>query len=123
MALSNKGNFMIGATEFVPKSLKIGYESLASEDSGRTDDGVMHIDFVRPKMVKLEIEMPPFKYADRNNLISLVQGKIYNITFFDPDTNSERTVQVYTSNSSLDMYSGVLYNGLYNGFQFNAIEV
>lgn len=116
MALSNKGNFMIGATEFVPKSLKISYESLASEDSGRTDDGIMHITWVRSKMTKLEIEMPPFKHEDRNNLISLVQGKIYNITFFDPDTNGERTLQVYTSNSSLDLYSGVLYNGLYNGF-------
>lgn len=116
MALSNKGNFMIGATEFVPKSLKIGYESLASDESRRVESGVMKIFWVRPKMVKLEIEMPPFKYEDRNNLISLVQGKIYDITFFDPDTNSERTVQVYTSNSSVDLYSGVLYNGMYNGF-------
>jgi hypothetical protein len=53
----------------------------------------------------------------------LVQGQEYYITYQDPTTNRERRVKVYTSNSSTDIYSGVVRNGLYQGFTFNAIEL
>ena len=43
MALTSKGNFIINNIEYEPKSLKVGFESLSSEDSGRSDDGAMHI--------------------------------------------------------------------------------
>lgn len=43
MALSNKGNFIIDGIEFKAQSIRPSFDSLATEDSGRTDDGVMHI--------------------------------------------------------------------------------
>lgn len=43
MALTDKGRFKIGNTEFKAKAIRLSFDSLASEDSGRTDDGVMHI--------------------------------------------------------------------------------
>lgn len=125
MALTSKGRFIINGTyEFVPKSIKVNLESLVSDDSGRTTDGVMHIYWVMRKVRKIEIEMPPT--ADRSNLsllFSLVQGQEYNLTYWDPLENAEKTINVYTSNSSTDLYSGVLYNGLWQGIKFNAIEL
>ena len=43
MALSDKGCFIINGAEFKAKSIAPSFDSLATEDSGRTDDGVMHI--------------------------------------------------------------------------------
>ena len=124
MALTDKGRFKIGNNEFKAKSIQVSYESLASDDSGRTEDGTMHINWVYRKLRKVEIELPPT--SDRTQLallLSLVQGKEYYITYWDPLTNAERTSHVYTSNSQTDMYSGVLYGGMWQGVKFNAIEL
>ena len=123
MALSAKGNFKIGSTEYKPKSLKVTYDSLATSKSGRSDDGTMVIAWARQNIRKVEVVMPPMKMAQLATLLSAVSGKKYNMTFHDPRTNAEVTVQMYTSNSNGDCYSGVLYNGLYQGVQFSAIEV
>lgn len=121
--MTSKGNFIINNIEFRPKSLKVNYESLASEDSGRTDDGNMYIGWVKRRVRKLEITMPPMTGNEVSQLLSLVQGQEYNITYFDPLTNGEKTINCYTSNSSGDCYSGVLKGGLYTGVAFNSIEL
>ena len=123
MALKSKGNFKIGSTEYSPKSLKITYDSLATANSGRSDNGTMVINWVRTNIRKLEIEMPPMKMSELSALLNAVSGKKYNMTFRDIRTNTEVTVQMYTSNTQGDCYSGVLLGGLYHGVQFSAIEV
>ena len=123
MALTSKGCFIIGSTEYKPKSLKITYDSLATSKSGRSDNGTMNITWVRQNIRKLEIEMPPITATDLAALLTAVSGKKYNMTFYDPRTGAEATVQMYTSNTQGECYSGVLYNGLYQGVQFSAIEV
>lgn len=123
MALSSKGCFKIGNVEFKPSKLNTIYDSLASEDSGRDDSGVMRIDWIKQSIVKLEIEMPPLTPTEAHNILSVVQGQIYNITYFDIKTEAESTIQVYTSTSQGNCYSGVLNSntGLWEGVAFNAI--
>lgn len=123
MALTDKGKFKIGNVEFTAKSIATKYDSLATENSGRTDDGVMHIYWIRNNLRKYEIEMPPCTAAEASAILSAVQGQLYQLTIFDVKSNSEVTVNVYTSNSEGDCYSGVLYNGFYQGIKFSAIEV
>lgn len=127
MALSNKGNFQLKInntwTEYYAKAITPAFESLASEDSGRSDDGVMHITWVKPKLRKWEIQMPPLTSTEASVILNAVQGKQYSIKIFDISTNAEIEVVVYTSNSKADCYSGVIKNGLYDGFTFSAIEV
>jgi len=128
--LSNAGCFKISGTEFKPTRLNIIYDTLASEDSGRTDDGVMHINWIIGKgqpiesIVRLEIEMPPCSAAKAQQILSLVQGNIYYITYYDIRTDSEKTVKVYTSTSQGNCYSGVFNSstGLWEGISFNAIS-
>ena len=123
MALTDKGCFIIDGTEFRAKTIAPSFDSLATEDSGRTDDGIMHITWIKPKLRKWEIELPPCSASEAYSVISKVQGRLYNITIWDISTNSEVTAHVYTSNASGDCYSGVLYNGLYQGVKFSAIEL
>lgn len=121
MALTSKAHFKINGVEYKAQSLKVNFESLASEDSGRTDDGVMHINWVLSKIRKVEIKIAPTK--NPSAILSAVQGKTYSLTYFDPLANSEKTIQAYTSNSAADLYSGVLFNGLWQDVGFNAIEL
>ena len=123
MALTSKGHFKVNGKEYVAKSIKVDLESLASEDSGRTDNGVMHINWVLKKIRKVQIELPPSTPDVFSPLLNAVQGQIYLLTYFDPMDNSEKTINAYTSTSSSELYSGVLYNGLWQGIQFNAIQV
>ena len=122
MSLTNKGNFIINGKEYKAKSIKVSYDSLASEDSGRNADGSMHISWLYRNIRKLEIELPPCNVSEVAELIKSVQGQIYEITYFDLAENAERTTKVYTSNSSADLYSGIIRDGLWTGVQFHAIE-
>lgn len=123
MALSSKGCFKIGSTEYKPKSLKVTYDSLATSNSGRSDDGTMHITWVRRNIRKIEIEMPPMTMSALSSLLTAVSGQTYTITIHDPKANAEQSISVYTSNSEGECYTGVLHGGLYQGVQFSAIEV
>lgn len=126
MNLSNQGNIIINnELEISPAldGLHIGYESLASDNSGRTLDGVMHIYWVYNRIRKIEIKLPPMTAARAASILSRVQGKIYNLTYWDLIENAQKTITVYTSNSAADCYSGYVRNGLYQGIQFNAIEI
>lgn len=124
MALTTQGHFKINDDkEFVAKSLKVNYESLSGEDSGRTDDGVMRINWIFRRIRKVEIEMPPMTSQELSRLLSRVQGQEYYLTYYDPLDNVERKAKVYTSNSKTDLYSGIIMNGLWQGVSFNAIEL
>ena len=115
MALTSKGHFKVNGTEYLAKSIKVDLESLASEDSGRTDDGVMHINWVLKKIRKVQIELPPSTADVFARLLAAVQGQTYSLTYFDPLANAEKTITAYTSKGSSSLYSGVLYNGLWQG--------
>ena len=123
MPNNSNGYISIGGSRFAVQSLKVNLESLAAEDSGRTDDGVMHINWVLRRIRKVQIQLPPCDASTASSLLALVQGQEYSLTYFDPLTGNQNTITAYTSNSSADCYSGVLYNGLWQGVSFNAIEV
>ncbi len=118
-AVSSDGNYWHW---FPAKSLKESDESLASEDSGRTLDGVMHIYWVQRDLKKIEIVLPPCTTGLLKQLKDIVQGKEYYIRFKSFEGNY-LTRYVYTSNLNANMYSGVLYNGLWQDFEFHAIEL
>lgn len=124
MNLTHRGNFIINdELEVAPRSLLVHYDSLASSNSGRTLDGVMHIYWVFNRIRKLEIELRPSTPAEVSQILNLVQGKFYNITYWDVLENKQMTIQVYTSNSDADWYSGIVKNGLLQGIKFHAIEL
>lgn len=116
---------VVPAKIIVPKlgGLRVSEDSLASEDSGRADDGVMHVYFIKSHYTKLEITLPPCSYAEIARVRNLCLGKKTYCTFIDPYTNNEHTVHVYNSNSSADVYSGVVHNGLVQGFTFSLIDL
>ena len=89
--LTNKAHILISAAatptnaeiaaQFAPSSMKPLVESLATEDSGRSDDGVMHIYWVLNRVRKLEIELRPNTPEEISKILNKVLGKEYYLTF------------------------------------------
>lgn len=124
MSLTKRGRFIINGThEFQAQKLDVDFESVAGEDSGRTDDGVMHIDWVLPRVRKIKITLRPGSSESMAQVLSLVQGREYDITYWDIIDNAEKTIRVYTSNASSSMYNGFLYSGVWQNVSFNAIQI
>lgn len=117
------GYFIINGVKYYPQAMTQEYESLATADSGRTDDGVMHIEYVKRRLHKLNIQMPPSEIATYTALMNAIQGNpSITVRFFDAMTNTEIQREMYCSNSSTDWYSGVIKGGLVKGWKFNLID-
>lgn len=119
----NFGEITANGVKFTPKDVNVKIDSLADENSGRTQDGVMHINWVWNKIRKLEIVLPPMEGDKLSKILSAVQGRVYYITYFDVLDNQWQTRRVYTSNTSADCYSGIYYCGLWQDAKFSAIEI
>lgn len=114
-----------GTPIFTPApSTQISHESIQSSDTGRTEDGVMHIDWVRTNMVKVNMQWSYLTGSEVAYLEELMQGKEFTLTYFDK--GSTYTADVYVSNMSYTKKSDALYTdegGLYSSITANAIEI
>lgn len=122
LRIINDNSTITGGKRLTPQSLKPIYDSLADENSGRAESGVMHITWVRQKMRKWEIILPPMTSEEMASILSLVQGQVYWLTVYDILLDKEIQLRVYTSKGSGDCYTGVLYDGLWRNFSFSAIS-
>ncbi len=123
MALTSKGHFKIDGNEYNAQSLKVNYSSLTSDDSGKTADGLTHLYYIFRKVRKVQITLPPCSAEDVAAVFDKVQGRIYELTYYDPLENAEKTIQCHTSSSTSNMYSGVVLGGIWQGVTFTAIEM
>lgn len=122
--LSNR--WAVGGTAIYEPSTdtQIDHESIQSADTGRTEDGVMHIDWVRTNMVKVHMTWKHLTGIEVAYLEMLMQGKEFTLTYFDK--GSTYTANVYVSTLSYTKVSDALYadeGGLYSDISANAIEI
>lgn len=105
-----------------PMSADVTDDSLADDNSGRTDDGVLHVKFIIKSIRKVSFIMPPMTNAEIKDLASKVRDREYDLTFRDP-VDGIVTSRVYTSTANYNLYSTCMYGGLWNQMTFNAIEI
>lgn len=116
------GNVVAGEVEFPLQKLVVEFESLAYPDSGRTDDGEMHVAFICERIRKLKCTLPPMTQSQVSKALDAVLGKKYFIDYVDP-IHGLHTIKVYTSAGSAELYNARLHGGLWTGITFNAIEL
>lgn len=121
MALT-KGKIKINNIEYDVKSCKVEITGLEADDSGRTDDGVYHYNYIYNRGRKITIQLVPTTQATVAALLNAVAGKTYNLTYYDPIAG-EKTIQAHTKSTSGSLYSGVLLNGLWSGVSFKAEQI
>lgn len=107
---------------YIPSAgIQVEHSNLAGSSSGRTEDGIMHIDWVRRDIRKVHLRWSVLTAAELDYVLGLMQGKEFTITF--KDRGRVQTMNAYSSESSYTYYSAALGTDLYTDVSINAIEM
>lgn len=102
--------------------MEVEHTNLAGSSTGRTEDGAMHIDWIRRDIRKFHLKWSAMTQAELDYVMDLMQGKEYTLTAYDRGTVI--TANCYTGESKYkywhDDESG---NALYKDVEINAIEM
>lgn len=104
------------------QGLKIGYETLVSDDSGRNANGDTVLDIVNRK-VKIYASFRPMDDTDMVRLLSSFSDYVVNVSFRDSKTNTTKTIQCYTGTPEPEYYWILNNQVLYKAFDLNFIEL
>ena len=83
------------------KSLKVGYETLVSDNSGRNANGDTVIDVIKKK-VNLQTVFRAMDDTEMARLLGTIEDYVVNITYRDSKTNSNKTITCYTGTPEPD---------------------
>ena len=121
--LDNTGTWKVGNSPlYIPSAgIQVEHTNLAGSSSGRTEDGIMHIDWIRRDIRKVHLRWSVLTASEMNYILSLMQGKEFVLTF--KDRGSVQTMNAYSSESSYTYYSAALGEDIYTDVSINAIEM
>lgn len=123
-SLDTTGSWMVdGIPIYTPgPGVVVEHSNVAGPSSGRTEDGVMHIDWVRRDVRKVKIPYPVMTGTELNHLINRMQGREFMFTF--RDKGGVHTMFGYTGECSYTLYSSALYDDdIYTDVSINVIEM
>lgn len=107
---------------YIPSAgIRVEHSNLAGSSSGRTEDGVMHIDWVRRDIRKVHLQWKVLTASELNYVLGLMQGQEFTLTF--KDLGQVQTMYAYSSESSYTYYSAALGEDIYTDVSINAIEM
>lgn len=107
---------------YVPSAgIQVSHTNLAGSSSGRTEDGKMHIDWIRRDIRKVHLQWKVLTGSEMDYVMGLMQGKEFTLTF--RDRGKVQTMKAYSSESSYNYYSAALGEDIYTDVSINAIEM
>ena len=117
------GEWMVnGSHLYIPSAgIRVEHSNLTGSSSGRTEDGIMHIDWVRRDIRKVNLQWKVLTGTELNYILGLMQGKEFTLTF--KDRGRVQTMKAYSSESSYTYYSAALGEDIYTDVSINAIEM
>lgn len=104
------------------KSLKVGYETLVSENSGRNANGDTVIDVINKK-VKVYVTFRPMDSDEMARLLASFEGYVIDVTYRDSKTNSNKTITCYTGTPEPDYYFILNDRVFYKEMNLNFIQL
>lgn len=104
------------------KTMRIGYETLVADTSGRNANGDSVIDIINRK-VKVYVGFRSMDKSDMTLLLSAIQDYIVNVTYRDPKTNSNKTISCYTGTPEPDYYCILNGKVMYREMDLNFIQL
>jgi hypothetical protein len=115
--------FKINDNDFsgLVSGLKVGYETLVSEGSGRNANGDTVIDVINRK-VKLYITFRHTTNAEMRGLLNAISDYVVNVSFLNPETNTLSTITAYTGTPEPEYYT-ISDRTIYKPMNLNFIEL
>lgn len=115
--------FKINDTDFshMVSGLKVGYETLVSENSGRNANGDTVIDVINRK-IKVYITFRHTTNSEMAQLLSAINDYVVNVSFLNPQTNALSSITAYTGTPEPEYYT-ISDKTIYKPMSLNFIEL
>ena len=115
--------FKINGTDFsdLVSGLKVGYETLVSDSSGRNANGDTVIDVINEK-IKVYITFRHTTNEEMKRLLNAIKDYVVNVSFLNPLTNSLATITTYTGTPEPEYYT-ISDKTIYKPMSLNFIEL
>lgn len=105
-----------------PSGVQVTHTNVAGSSSGRTEDGIMHIDWVRRDVRKIGLPYKAMSGREMKYMLDMMQGKEFEFTF--RDQGAVHTITAYTGECTYTYYSAALGDDdLYTDITLNVIEM
>lgn len=114
--------FTIDGVDFshLVSGLKVGYETLVSDSSGRNANGDTVIDVINTKR-KIYVTLRHTTIAEMKSFLSAVAPFQVTVKYLDPKTNSLLTASTYIGTPEPEYYN--ISKSLYKPMSLNFIEL
>ena len=114
--------FKIGNQDFsdLVSGLKIGYETLVSDSSGRNANGDTVLDVINMKR-KIYVTLRHTTIAEMKSFLSAIEPFQVDVSYLDPKTNTMKSARTYTGTPEPEYYS--VSKSLYKPMSLNFIEL
>ena len=116
--------FLINNKDFshLVSSLKVGYETLVSDNSGRNAAGDTVIDVINRK-IKLYTTLRHTTDEEMKSFLSAISDYVVNIRFLNPETQTLTTITAYTGTPEPEYYTIQPNMVIYKPMSLNFIEL
>jgi hypothetical protein len=104
------------------QGMKIGYETLVADGSGRNANGDTVLDIINKK-VKVYVTFRPMDEVEMIRLMGAIEPYVVDVTFLDSKTNTLKTASCYTGTPNPEYYWIHGSSVLYKSFDLNFIEL
>lgn len=123
--LDTNGYWMVDSDHlYIPATpCKVEHSNVVGADSGRSEDGIMRIDWVRRDVRKVYLTYKAMSAHELAYMIGLLQGKEFTFKFLDQ--GSVQTMNAYVGESSYQFYthSSLYDEAIYTDVEIHVIEL
>lgn len=110
----------------IPHEVHIEHTNVAGEDSGRNENGVMKITWLRTDVRKVSMKWKALTGNEVAAIRNLMQGKEYTFHYYD--AGAQTIENAYTGDNDYNVYDYHPYiygneGGLYTDFSIDAVEM
>ncbi|MBR5775733.1 MAG: hypothetical protein IKY42_05695 [Bacteroidaceae bacterium] len=120
------GYWMVGSTHiYIPSvETKVEHSNVTGSSTGRSEDGVMRIDWIRRDVRKVYLKYKYMTATELNTLFALTQGKEFTFKFWDKGSVQSMSAYVGETTYNLYFYGSPLTNNekVYSDVEIHVIE-
>jgi hypothetical protein len=115
--------FKIGNSDFssLVSGLKVGYETLVSDESGRNANGDTVIDIVNKKR-KIYVTLRHTTNSEMASFLAAIEDYVITVSYLDPKTKTLKSIQAYTGTPEPEYYT-ISDKTIYKPLSLNFIEL
>jgi hypothetical protein len=102
--------------------LKVAFETLVSDNSGRNAAGDTVVDVINRK-IKLSVTLRHTTKDEMTSFLMAIKDYVVNASFLNPETNSLKTISAYTGTPEPEYYTIQNNTVIYKPMNISFIEL